>query len=133
MDSLVQLPPQLLTGATSLEPGQLLVGVDGGGTKTLAAAWDPATHEVWLGKAGPSNLDSSGEDAAAQALEDSVAAATRAAWRAGGWGHLLGDEGSGHWLAREAIRAGLSHRDGTGPETAITGAAPAFFEVESIE
>lgn len=208
MKSLVQLPPELLTGATTFEAGQLIVGVDGGGTKTLAAAWDPTTHEVWLGMAGPSNLDSSGEDAAAQALEDSVTAATEAAggrtsgdvsvavfglagtdtakverlvgrrfeysstftvndtvtawaagtacrpgvaviagtgsnilgvgrhnetWRAGGWGHLLGDEGSGHWLAREAIRAGLAHRDGTGPETELTDAAAAFFGVDSIE
>ncbi|OMH35038.1 N-acetylglucosamine kinase [Tersicoccus sp. Bi-70] len=29
--------------------------------------------------------------------------------RAGGWGYLLGDEGSGYWLAREAARATL-HR-----------------------
>ncbi|WP_433876954.1 N-acetylglucosamine kinase [Sinomonas atrocyanea] len=29
--------------------------------------------------------------------------------RAGGWGYLLGDEGSGYWLAREAVRYSL-HR-----------------------
>ena len=27
------------------------------------------------------------------------------AWRAGGWGHLLGDEGSGYWIGIESIRA----------------------------
>jgi glucosamine kinase len=207
MESLVQLPGELLTGATTLEPGQLIVGVDGGGTKTLAAAWDPSTNEVWLGMSGPSNLDSSGEDAAAQALEDAVTATTEAAgrtsgdvavavfglagtdtakvarlvderfayaktftvndvvtawaagteckpgvaviagtgsnilgvgrrtetWRAGGWGHLLGDEGSGYWLSREGIRAALAHRDGTGPDTALGDAAVAFFGVDSIQ
>ena len=28
--------------------------------------------------------------------------------RAGGWGYLLGDEGSGYWLGREAVRHSLS-------------------------
>ncbi|TMC05120.1 MAG: ATPase [Chloroflexi bacterium] len=31
--------------------------------------------------------------------------------RAGGWGHLLGDEGSGYWVAREAIRRALAEHD----------------------
>jgi N-acetylglucosamine kinase-like BadF-type ATPase len=31
--------------------------------------------------------------------------------RAGGWGHLLGDEGSGYWVAREAVRSLLVARD----------------------
>jgi N-acetylglucosamine kinase-like BadF-type ATPase len=37
--------------------------------------------------------------------------------RAGGWGYLLGDEGSGYWLGREAIAAllrALEGRDSTG-------------------
>jgi N-acetylglucosamine kinase-like BadF-type ATPase len=29
------------------------------------------------------------------------------AWRAGGWGHVLGDEGSGYWLGVQSIRAAL--------------------------
>jgi glucosamine kinase len=31
--------------------------------------------------------------------------------QAGGWGYLLGDEGSGYWLVREALRVLLSRRD----------------------
>lgn len=31
--------------------------------------------------------------------------ATGREYRAGGWGYLLGDEGSGYWLGREAVRA----------------------------
>ncbi|MFW0789882.1 N-acetylglucosamine kinase [Gordonia sp. CPCC 205333] len=31
--------------------------------------------------------------------------------RAGGWGYLLGDEGSGYWVAREAIRRLLARMD----------------------
>jgi len=31
--------------------------------------------------------------------------------RAGGWGHLLGDEGSGYWVVREAVRRALAAHD----------------------
>jgi glucosamine kinase len=31
--------------------------------------------------------------------------------RAGGWGHLLGDEGSGYWIVREAVRQALRAED----------------------
>jgi N-acetylglucosamine kinase-like BadF-type ATPase len=54
-------------------------------------------------------------------------------WRAGGWGHLLGDEGSGYWLGSRAIKAALADRDGSGPRTALLEAAPAFFAVGDVE
>jgi glucosamine kinase len=54
-------------------------------------------------------------------------------WRAGGWGHLLGDEGSGYWLGIHSIKAALKDRDASGPETALTDAVQAFFKVESVE
>src|SRR5262245_5458830 len=40
--------------------------------------------------------------------------------RAGGWGHVLGDEGSGYWIGRLALRAVVRHADGRGRETALT-------------
>jgi glucosamine kinase len=55
------------------------------------------------------------------------------AWRAGGWGHLLGDEGSGYWLGVQSIKAALRDREGSGPVTALSEAAPAFFEQPSVE
>jgi glucosamine kinase len=55
------------------------------------------------------------------------------AWRAGGWGQLLGDEGSGYWLATRSIAAALHDRDGTGPPTALGEAAVRFFGAQSIE
>jgi N-acetylglucosamine kinase-like BadF-type ATPase len=54
-------------------------------------------------------------------------------WRVGGWGHLLGDEGSGYWLGIGSIRAALADRDGSGPQTALSDAAVRFFDVDSVE
>jgi glucosamine kinase len=36
--------------------------------------------------------------------------------RAGGWGYLLGDEGSGYWIVREALRAVLDRADRGDPD-----------------
>jgi glucosamine kinase len=55
------------------------------------------------------------------------------AWRAGGWGHLLGDEGSGYWLGVQSIKAALRHRECSGPATALSDALPAFFGEPSVE
>lgn len=55
------------------------------------------------------------------------------AWRAGGWGHVLGDEGSGYWLAVESIKAALCDRERSGPETDLSEAAMDFFDVPSVE
>lgn len=38
----------------------------------------------------------------------------------GGHGWLLGDEGSGYWIGREAVRAALRHLEGTGPGGQMT-------------
>ena len=40
--------------------------------------------------------------------------------RAGGWGQLLGDEGSGYALGLAGLRAVARAHDGRGPETALT-------------
>jgi N-acetylglucosamine kinase-like BadF-type ATPase len=55
------------------------------------------------------------------------------AWRAGGWGHLLGDEGSGYWLGVQSIKAALADREGSGPSTALSDAVVSFFGQPSVE
>jgi N-acetylglucosamine kinase-like BadF-type ATPase len=40
--------------------------------------------------------------------------------RAGGWGYVLGDEGSGYWIGREALVAVVRETDGRGPRTRLT-------------
>ena len=46
---------------------------------------------------------------------------------AGGWGWLLGDEGSGFHIAWEGIRAALCGHDGSGPATVLTQALCAHY------
>jgi N-acetylglucosamine kinase-like BadF-type ATPase len=54
-------------------------------------------------------------------------------WRTGGWGHVLGDEGSGYWLGLNGMKAALHYRDGSGPETSLLDAAVAFYGLEAVE
>jgi len=42
--------------------------------------------------------------------------------RAGGWGHLLGDEGSGYWVVREGLRRVLADHDSGRPRAGLAGA-----------
>lgn len=41
-------------------------------------------------------------------------------WRVGGFGYLVGDEGSGYWVARKGIGAALQDFDHSGPKTILT-------------
>src|SRR4051794_35566134 len=50
--------------------------------------------------------------------------------RAGGWGHLIGDEGSGYWIGRESLAAVMRASDGRGPETRLTAEILLHFNVD---
>jgi N-acetylglucosamine kinase-like BadF-type ATPase len=50
--------------------------------------------------------------------------------RAGGWGYVLGDEGSGYWIGRLALRAVVRHADGRGRVTSLTPHLLAHFDVQ---
>lgn len=45
--------------------------------------------------------------------------AAGADWRAGGWGNLIGDEGSGYWLGVQALRCAVRAYDGRGAATPL--------------
>jgi N-acetylglucosamine kinase-like BadF-type ATPase len=208
--SLIELPPALAVGDRN-HPGagegaRWLMGIDGGGTKTLAAVLDVQEGRVHLAHDGPSNPDSAGVQSAGNALLASAAAAAQAAgiepaqlhaavlaiagtdtqsverhvhatapqswivvndvvgawatatgaapglavisgtgsnvfgvgadgrcWRAGGWGHVLGDEGSGYWIGVRSLSAVLHDRDGSGPATMLSDAALQFYEVGGVQ
>jgi N-acetylglucosamine kinase-like BadF-type ATPase len=52
-----------------------------------------------------------------------------AAARSGGWGHIIGDEGSGYWIGRQAVQAVMRDADGRGPATSLTRYVLAHFDV----
>ena len=53
--------------------------------------------------------------------------------RAGGWGYVLGDEGSGYWMGRLALRAIVREVDGRGQPTSLTPRVLAHFSVARPE
>src|SRR5688572_10362483 len=172
-----------------------ILGVDGGGTKTVALLGDLDGNVLARGVSGPSNYNVVGFDAACSALESAINMArtdylgeisalclglagagrkedierlhnwavhkfpktavkvvsdaeillragaasgpalalicgtgsivygrtiTGALIRAGGWGYLFGDEGSGYSIGIAALRAVMQGYDGRGPETLLS-------------
>lgn len=53
--------------------------------------------------------------------------------RAGGWGYVLGDEGSGYWIGRAALRAVLRAADRRGPATRLTGLLLDYYGVPKAQ
>lgn len=52
--------------------------------------------------------------------------------RVGGWGYLLGEEGSGYALGSDALRTSFSAYDGTGDQTELQTLICSFFQVNSV-
>ncbi|MFA4669243.1 BadF/BadG/BcrA/BcrD ATPase family protein [Pyrococcus kukulkanii] len=51
--------------------------------------------------------------------------------RVGGWGHLVGDEGSGYWVGQEGVRAGLKFYDGRGQPTILYNYLKEYLGIEN--
>jgi len=52
--------------------------------------------------------------------------------RCGGWGPVIGDEGSGAWLGHKALQVIAAAHDGREPETALTGAILTALELDDV-
>jgi N-acetylglucosamine kinase-like BadF-type ATPase len=53
--------------------------------------------------------------------------------RAGGWGFILGDEGSGYWIGRQALAAVVREADGRGPKTKLTPLVLEHFSLTRVD
>jgi N-acetylglucosamine kinase-like BadF-type ATPase len=53
--------------------------------------------------------------------------------RSGGWGSLLGDEGSAFSIARQGLTSALKDYDGRGPGSSLTSRFTAYFETSTPE
>ncbi|MFJ5761983.1 N-acetylglucosamine kinase [Neobacillus sp. NPDC093182] len=53
--------------------------------------------------------------------------------RSGGWGHRVGDEGSGYWIGKQAIQAVLKMQDGRGEKTLLSQLVLDKFRFSKIE
>ena len=51
---------------------------------------------------------------------------------AGGWGHILGDEGSGYALSLEAIRTAIRASEGILPNTELINAVCDYFHIDQL-
>lgn len=56
-----------------------------------------------------------------------------AIYRCGGWGYLLGDEGSGYYIGQQAVIAALKDWDGRGPKTELRPAIENRYDIASID
>ena len=95
-------------------------------------AWRPENDAVaaWKGAFGARSagvIAIAGTGAAAYARLGSREA------RAGGWGAILGDEGSGYNLGRSALIAVLREQDGMGPATSLTPSVIAHLGIDTTQ
>ncbi len=142
VDSLLQAADEALAQAaiTSSELGAAVLAVAGTDTDTLAEHVRAVRSDDWI---VVNDVVGAWATATGAAPGLAVISGTGSnvfgvgpegrAWRAGGWGHLLGDEGSGYWLGVQSIKAALRDREASGPETALSDVVPAFFGIASVE
>lgn len=133
----------IFPSATEESRPRAWIGVAGAETRGMAAALRAAAidalgaREVWISHDGRLLLAAAGVDsgiAVVAGTGSSVYGLSTGGREVtvGGWGHLLGDEGSGYDIARQALRAVTQAADGRGPRTRLTVTIPAALGVPSV-
>ena len=92
----------------------LLALLAGTGVRNAVLAHDSTTS--FLGALG----DVRGAVVASGTGVVTLAVGRDATARVDGWGHIMGDAGSGYWIGREGLDAVMRAFDGRGPATALT-------------
>ena len=111
--------PEIVTAGISgltdrdADAGALLALLRDTGIREAALAHDSTTS--FLGALG----DTRGAVVAAGTGVVTLAVGRDAIARVDGWGHIMGDAGSGYWIGREALDAVMRGYDGRGPDTAL--------------
>ncbi len=88
------------------------------GALTVGVASDSLTGHAGALSGSPGVVLTAGTGAVALGVS-----ATGSLHRVDGWGQWLGDEGSGAWIGREALRCAVRAHDGRGPATSLLPAA----------
>jgi N-acetylglucosamine kinase-like BadF-type ATPase len=111
------VPPLVKEEARKVVPNLERIHVipDYVGNWVAATAGEPAIMVISGGGAVAYGRDASGHSA-----------------RAGGWGHLLGDEGSGYWIGLEAIKMVFRAHDGMVPKTSLEAELLQRFELAHV-
>jgi glucosamine kinase len=134
-------------GISQDELGAAVLAVAGTDTAAVSEQVREARSDAWIvvndvvgawatgtgGAPGVAAISGTGSNVFGVGRAHSSGAWVGSTWRAGGWGHLLGDEGSGYWLGVQSIKAALRDREASGPQTALSDAAVAFFDAPSVE
>jgi len=107
--------------ASTASPDDLLQLVRPHGIGRVALAHDSVTCHVGALGGGPGVVVAAGTGVVTLAVGAGGLA------RVDGWGHTLGDAGSGFWIGRAGLRAVLRAHDGRGRPTALTDVVTADF------
>ncbi len=100
-----------------------------GGEVMLCGDEEIALDAAFEGGAGILVIAGTGSNIVGRTVEEETGVVAK--YWAGGWGPVLGDEGSGYWIGLEAVRAGLWARD-RGVETTLLEGIEAAWGVESL-
>jgi glucosamine kinase len=131
-------------GMTSVTPRVLCVGVAGAGREAAQQAlWrslvarDAASDVVVHSDFGIALDDAFGDGPGVLLIAGTGSAAfgrspAGSTARCGGWGPIIGDEGSGTWIGRRALSIVSAASDGRESQTALTGAILTAAEVNEV-
>ena len=95
-----------------------------GGTHLISGDEEIAFEGAFCGGPGILVVAGTGNNVMGRAADGAI-------YGAGGWGPVLGDEGSGFWIAQEALRAGFWARD-RGIATTLLTAIGEFWKLKTI-
>lgn len=120
------LPAYGEVAATSALQRQAVAEVFGSLPQTVLNDVDAAHIGAFAGGAGVLLLSGTGSMAWARDAEGR-------SHRVGGWGEVVGDEGSSYWIGRLALNAISQSLDGRGPETSLFEAVFSSLELDPSE